>query len=68
MLDGLRATFDQTSTNQSRIENENKVCLENGVLFEDNRAHFVFSDKTALVLHPRGDCFTYFAKNGTKTR
>jgi hypothetical protein len=38
------------------------------VLFEDSRAHFVFSDKTGLILHPRGDCFTYFAKNGYKTR
>jgi hypothetical protein len=50
------------------MEAENKITLENGMIFEDNRAHFVFSDKTALVLHPRGDCFTYYAKNGQKTR
>ena len=68
MLDGLRAHFDATSSVQARNEIENKISLENGVIFEDNRAHFVFSDKTALVLHPRGDCFTYYARNGQKTR
>lgn len=38
------------------------------MIFEDSRAHFVYSDKTALILHPKGDCFTYFSKNGQKTR
>ena len=28
----------------------------------------MFSDESALILHSNGDCFTYFAKNGAKTR
>ena len=68
MLDGLRSQFEQNSSYQTRIEAENKITLENGVIFDDGRTHFVFSDKTALVLHPKGDCFTYYAKNGQKTR
>ena len=38
------------------------------MLFDDNRANFVFSDKSALILHPNGDCFTLFSKNGQKMR
>lgn len=45
-----------------------KLDLVRGVIYEDSRAHFVFSDKTAIILHPKGDCFTYFARNGAKTR
>lgn len=28
----------------------------------------MFSDKTSLILHPKGDCFTYFRKDGKKLR
>ena len=38
------------------------------VVYDDKRAHFVFSDKTALILHPNGDCVTLFARNGQKIR
>ena len=50
------------------LESNGRIALEDSVIHEDERAHFVFSDKSALILHPKGDCFTYFAKNGAKTR
>ena len=28
----------------------------------------MFNDKTSLILHPKGDCFTYFRKDGRKLR
>lgn len=34
----------------------------------DGRCHFVFTDQTSLILHPKGDCFTYFRKDGKKLR
>jgi hypothetical protein len=49
-------------------EKSERIDLVRGVIYEDTRAHFVFSDKTAIILHPKGDCFTYFARNGHKTR
>ena len=42
--------------------------IESAVCFVDGRAHFVFSDKTSLILHPKGDCFTYFRRDGKKLR
>jgi hypothetical protein len=63
MLDGLRKQFDCTTSARSE-----EIKLLHGVIFADSRAHFVYSDKTALVLHPRGDCFTYYSKTGQKTR
>ena len=30
--------------------------------------HIVYSDKSSLILHPKGDCFTYFWRNGKKQR
>lgn len=38
------------------------------MIYDDRRAHFVFSDKSALILHPNGDCFTLFSRNGQKLR
>ena len=38
------------------------------MIYEDKRAHFVFSDKSALILHQNGDCFTLFSPSGTKIR
>jgi hypothetical protein len=33
------------------------------------RGHFIFNDKSALILHPGGgECFTYFTPDGKKTR
>ena len=42
--------------------------VEQAVVYWNDRAHFVFSDKTSLILHPGGDCFTYFKSNGQKVR
>jgi len=42
--------------------------IESAVGFADGRAHFVFSDRTSLILHPKGDCFTYFRRDGKKLR
>jgi len=36
------------------------IQLKTALIYEDSRAHFVFSDKTAVILHAKGDCFTYF--------
>lgn len=33
------------------------------------RGHFIFNDKSAIILHPGGgECFTYFTPDGKKTR
>ena len=37
-------------------------------IYEDNRAHFVYSDKSAMVLHKNGDCVTLYGRNGQKYR
>ena len=42
--------------------------IKNAVAYEDGRSHYVFTDKTSLILHPNGDCFTYFRKDGQKQR
>ena len=47
---------------------EDRLSLSEAAIYEDKRAHFVFSDKSGLILHPNGDCFTLFAKNGQKNR
>ena len=47
---------------------EDKISLSQAAIYEDKRAHFVFSDKSGLILHPNGDCFTLFARNGQKNR
>ncbi len=44
------------------------TALKTALLFEDSRAHFVFTDSTAIILHSKGDCFTYFDKTSAKTR
>ena len=73
MLDGLRQQFDEAkartlaATNSSAPEDE-QISLQSAVIYDDKRAHFVFSDKTALILHPNGDCVTLFTRNGQKVR
>lgn len=42
--------------------------IERALVYENGRGHFVFTDKTSLILHPRGDCFTYFRRDGKKLR
>jgi hypothetical protein len=37
-------------------------------MHEDGRAHLIFNDKSAIILHPGGECFTYFTPDGKKTR
>ena len=59
MLDGLRQQFDHASTLTVPIDDT--LSLVSAVIYEDKRAHFVFSDKTAMILHPNGDCFTLFS-------
>jgi len=71
MLDGLRQQFDQQALNSSSAtlqRDDDSVSLTSAVLYDDKRAHFVFSDRTAMILHPNGDCFTLFARNGSKIR
>ena len=42
--------------------------IETALYHQDGRCHFVFTDKTSLIIHPNGDCFTYFKKDGKKLR
>jgi hypothetical protein len=42
--------------------------IETALCYQDGRAHFIFTDKTSLILHSKGDCFTYFRKDGKKLR
>ena len=67
VLDGLRSQFDQAAAQSSYSEDET-ISLSQAVIYDDKRAHFIFSDKTALILHPNGDCFTLFSRNGQKIR
>ena len=67
MLDGLRSQFEQSSNEMDRRD-DSQISLSAAVIYDDKRANFVFSDRSALVLHPNGDCFTLFAKSGQKTR
>lgn len=45
-----------------------EVALISAVLYQDSRAHLVFSDNTAVILHEGGDCVTFFSKAGHKQR
>ena len=47
---------------------ETPISLTAAVLYRDSRAHFVFSDNTAIILHEGGDCVTFFSKAGHKSR
>ncbi|CDW85361.1 UNKNOWN [Stylonychia lemnae] len=58
--------FDQISLMKEK--NKDKLIIEHALTYEDGRSHFVFDDKSAIILHPKGDCFTYFSKDGKKTR
>lgn len=68
VLDGLRSQFDQAAAQSVFSEDEQTISLSQAVIYDDKRAHFIFSDKTALILHPNGDCFTLFSRNGQKIR
>jgi len=67
MLDGLRHQFEQSS-NEMDSRDESSISLSAAVIYDDRRANFVFSDRSALILHPNGDCFTLFSKSGQKMR
>lgn len=45
-----------------------EISLESCLLYENGRSHYTFGDKTSLIIHPNGDCFTYFTKDGKKLR
>jgi len=47
---------------------DSTLQLQTAALYVDGRAHFVFSDNTAIILHTKGDCVTFFSKSGAKTR
>jgi hypothetical protein len=57
--------FDQLESQRPKVVT---TAIEEAVLHEDSRAHFIYSDKSALIMHPNGDCFTYFSADGRKTR
>ena len=63
MLNGLRQTFEDNQAVQQSMP-EDRLSLSEAAIYEDKRAHFVFSDKSGMILHPNGDCFTLFSKNG----
>ena len=62
----LQSKFEDRS--KINIQNEGKISIEQSLLYEDGRCHFIFNDKTALIIHPKGDCYTYFTKDGKKIR
>eukprot|EP00347_Sterkiella_histriomuscorum_P020126 403339009 len=62
----LTEKFD--SLLKTQIQNKNKLLLEQALAYEDGRSHYIFNDQTAIILHPKGDCFTYFSREGKKSR
>ncbi len=48
--------------------NEGVLLLKAALIYEDGRSHYCFNDNTSLIIHPNGDCFTYFTKDGKKLR
>jgi hypothetical protein len=61
MKDNIKVPFVDESKMQG-------FGIETALYHEDGRSHFVFTDKTSLIIHPKGDCFTYFRKDGKKLR
>ena len=53
---------------QSNQRGQGGFGIESALCYADGRAHFVFTDKTSIILHPKGDCFTYYRKDGKKVR
>ena len=45
-----------------------QVSMLEGAIFMDQRAHVLFTDKTAIIIHTGGNCFTYFNSKGERTR
>ncbi len=62
----LGSKFDETLKKVQR--KEGMIAINDTLLYADGRAHFVFNDKSAMILHPKGDCFTYFSPDGKKLR
>jgi hypothetical protein len=61
MKDNIKVPFNEESKMQG-------FGIHTALYFEDGRCHFVFTDKTSLIIHPKGDCFTYFKRDGKKLR
>lgn len=52
-----------------KLANKDKVLkLDTFVLYNNQRVHATFNDGSALIIHQKGDCFTYFYPEGTKAR
>ena len=64
----LHNKFDELEAAVKQARDSVELSIEEAVLYEDGRGHYVYSDKSALILHPNGDCFTYFGPDGRKTR
>ena len=47
---------------------QNRFDIVRAVVYEDGRSNYVYSDNTSLILHPKGECFTYYASSGKKLR
>jgi hypothetical protein len=47
---------------------ETQIATTKGVIYGDSRAHVVFDDGSALVLHPGGQFVTYFSASGQVLR
>ena len=44
------------------------LCIEKAAIYRDGRTHCVFSDQSALILHPGSQFLTYFPRNGQPVR
>lgn len=63
----LQSKFDEIEADKIKRQNAS-LLIEEAVLYEDGRSHFVFNDKSSIILHPNGDCMTYFSPDGRKNR
>ena len=53
---------------ESKSKDQDKLSLESCLLYEDGRAHCIYNDLSAMIIHPNSDCLTYFTKDGKKVR
>lgn len=70
MPDDYKVNFDKNKhvVKSQPVVQQEGFGIHSAVGYEDGRTHFVFTDQSSLILHPKGDCFTYFRKDGKKLR
>lgn len=63
----LETKHKELGTNTKKSKEPDKILKITSIYLHGNhRCHAVFSDGSAIIIHTKGDWFTYFPEDGTK--